>query len=79
MARLRGFEPPTFASGVQASNPDDATELPSFPVQQNATLAERDRLQPGECLATIGAAAEDQKKDPDKPPAAVSQDGAGGW
>ena len=38
-------------------------------------MAECDRVQLGECLATIGAAAEDQKLIADQLPAAVGEDG----
>ena len=41
----------------KASSEDDAAELPSVPVQRGAPVAERDRLQPGEPVATAGIAA----------------------
>ena len=58
----------------KASSEDDAAELPSVPVQRGATLAERDRLQSGEPVATAGIAAKDWELVLDEPPATVGQD-----
>ena len=45
--------------GRQAGGEDDAAQLPPVPTQRSAAVAERDRLQPGEPVAAVGAATED--------------------
>src|ERR1035437_5792760 len=45
----------------QAGGEDDAVELPSFPVQRGAAVAERNRLQPREPVAALGAAQQNRQ------------------
>ncbi len=47
--------------GRQAGSEDDAVELPSLPVERGAPGVERDCLQPGEPVASVGAAEEDRE------------------
>ena len=61
--------------GRQAGREDDAAELPSFPFQRGAAVAERDRVQPGQFVAAAGAAAAGWQLVVDEPATTIGQDG----
>src|ERR1019366_2457478 len=61
--------------GGQAGGKDDPAELPSVSVQRGAPMAEPDRLQPGQLVATAGAAEEDRELVADQLAAATGEDG----
>ncbi len=61
--------------GRQASSEDDPVELPPVPIQRGATVAECDRLQPGEPVAAVGTAEEDRQLVADQLAATPSEDG----
>src|SRR2546426_11387554 len=61
--------------GRQAGGEDDAAELPSLSVERGAAVAECDRLQPGERVATVRVAEEDRELVADELAAAAGEDG----
>ena len=61
--------------GRQAGGEDDAAELPPFPVERGAAVAERDRLQLGQPLAAAGAAEGNRYVVVNQFAAAVGEDG----
>ncbi len=61
--------------GRQAGGEDDAAELPSLSVERGAALAECDRLQSGQPVATASVAEEDWELVADELAAAAGEDG----
>jgi len=61
--------------GRQAGGEDDAAQLPAVPIERDTALAERDRLQRGEPVATANVAEEDWELVADHLAAAVGEDG----
>src|SRR6266849_5748737 len=61
--------------GRQAGGEDDAAQLPLVPIERGAALAECDRLQSGQPVATASVAEEDWKLVADELAAAAGEDG----
>jgi hypothetical protein len=59
----------------EASGEDDPAELPPIPVERGAAMAERDRIQPGQPVATAGAAEGNRHMVIDQLAAAAGEDG----
>jgi len=61
--------------GGQAGGEDDSVELPPVPVERGAAVAERDRVQPWESVASAGAAATDWELVADQLATEAGEDG----